>query len=378
MRKIIHKLTLYIIPVLLLVILFYPGSTSEAQTGVVNMVLFFSPSCPHCEQVITTDLPPLIEKYGEQINIIGINTSIEQGSILFQSTIDYFQIPEGRIGVPTLVIGDTVLVGGYEIPTLLPGLIDQHLANGGADWPAIPGLSEIIEMESDSTNQTDQTAASTEQATWITKFQSDPLANTLAVSVLILLAGVTTRTFVVMSRKRTTKPSDPAVWVIPSLAIIGLVVATYLSFVETTDTIAICGPVGDCNTVQQSKYATLFGILPIGILGLIGYVAILSAWILGTFGHSQWTNYARLALFGMALFGTLFSIYLTFLEPFVIGATCLWCITSAVIMASLLWATTPSGIYALQTLFNKSGTKPTAKKNSLKTAHNKKPTQPNA
>jgi uncharacterized membrane protein len=33
--------------------------------------------------------------------------------------------------------------------------------------------------------------------------------------------------------------------------------------------------------------------------------------------------------------GILFSIYLTFLEPFVIGATCAWCITSAVIMTLL-------------------------------------------
>jgi uncharacterized membrane protein len=37
----------------------------------------------------------------------------------------------------------------------------------------------------------------------------------------------------------------------------------------------------------------------------------------------------------MTGFGTLFSIYLTFLEPFAIGATCLWCLSSAVIMTTL-------------------------------------------
>jgi uncharacterized membrane protein len=40
-------------------------------------------------------------------------------------------------------------------------------------------------------------------------------------------------------------------------------------------------------------------------------------------------------LFGITLFGILFSIYLTFLEPFVIGATCIWCLSSAVIMTIL-------------------------------------------
>ena len=38
----------------------------------------------------------------------------------------------------------------------------------------------------------------------------------------------------------------------------------------------------------------------------------------------------------MILFGMSFSIYLTFLEPFVIGATCMWCLSSAVIMLLLL------------------------------------------
>ena len=39
----------------------------------------------------------------------------------------------------------------------------------------------------------------------------------------------------------------------------------------------------------------------------------------------------------MSYLGTLFSIYLTVLEPFVIGATCLWCLSSAVIMTVIMW-----------------------------------------
>jgi uncharacterized membrane protein len=42
----------------------------------------------------------------------------------------------------------------------------------------------------------------------------------------------------------------------------------------------------------------------------------------------------------MAFGATAFSVYLTFLEPFVIGATCMWCITSSVVVALLLLATT--------------------------------------
>jgi len=48
----------------------------------------------------------------------------------------------------------------------------------------------------------------------------------------------------------------------------------------------------------------------------------------------------------MTAFGTLFSIYLTFLEPFVIGATCLWCLSSAVIMTTLFILALKPGCHA--------------------------------
>jgi uncharacterized membrane protein len=44
----------------------------------------------------------------------------------------------------------------------------------------------------------------------------------------------------------------------------------------------------------------------------------------------------------MALFGTVFSIYLTYLELFVIKAVCIWCLSSAVIMALLMLLTLPA------------------------------------
>jgi uncharacterized membrane protein len=90
----------------------------------------------------------------------------------------------------------------------------------------------------------------------------------------------------------------------------------------------------------------LFGILPIGILGVFGYVSILATWWVTRMGHVRLVKIAWAVLSGMVLFGVLFSTYLTFLEPFVIGATCIWCLTSAVIMLLLLGPTmlsTPQG-----------------------------------
>jgi uncharacterized membrane protein len=100
---------------------------------------------------------------------------------------------------------------------------------------------------------------------------------------------------------------------------------------------AVCGPLGDCSAVQQSQYARLFGVLPIGVLGLVGYVMILLTWVLGHSVDRRLAAFAQIASLGLTAFGMLFSIYLTFLEPFVIGTTCAWCLTSAISMTALFW-----------------------------------------
>jgi uncharacterized membrane protein len=124
-------------------------------------------------------------------------------------------------------------------------------------------------------------------------------------------------------------------WLNPLLALAGLGVAAYLASVEVREVEAVCGPVGDCNTVQQSEYARLFGVLPIGVLGVLGFALILTAWCVRRCGNGRTASWAAIALLVLTGFGTLFSAYLTFLEPFVIGATCLWCLSSAVIMTAL-------------------------------------------
>ena len=63
----------------------------------------------------------------------------------------------------------------------------------------------------------------------------------------------------------------------------------------------------------------------------------------GSLRSNAWVA-TGLWLLGMS--GTLFSIYLTVLEPFVIGATCMSCVTSAVLMTLLLWAATPAAVEA--------------------------------
>ena len=62
-------------------------------------------------------------------------------------------------------------------------------------------------------------------------------------------------------------------------------------------------------------------------------------WLVARFADDWLAGLGTLFLFVTTFAGTLFSIYLTFLEPFVIGATCAWCLTSALLMTILMLIT---------------------------------------
>jgi uncharacterized membrane protein/thiol-disulfide isomerase/thioredoxin len=363
-----------------------PAQTVMADEPVVRAVIFYSPTCGHCHKVLTEDLPPLVEQYGNQLQIIAINVTLEQGQALFLAALQKFGLQSG--GVPMLVVGVHYLVGEIDIPEQFPGLIEQYLAQGGVDWPDIPGLVEAIgaaqvtptptniprsptaspaigQVVSVTAERLPTTASAPgltnsspdlvvigdQPSSLVDRLMNDPSGNALSIIVLLGMIVMVGRSAFLFPRLTTVSLTTRQDWIIPILTFIGCGVSAYLVYVETAQVSAVCGPVGDCNTVQQSSYARLFGVLPIGVLGLTGYIAILVAWLVRHFSRGRLADLAALALLGMIAFGTLFSIYLTFLEPFVIGATCAWCLTSAIIMTALLWLSITPGKLAFTSLF---------------------------
>jgi uncharacterized membrane protein len=212
-------------------------------------------------------------------------------------------------------------------------------------------LSEEEAFEEDSTQDKpiwigtdlEEAALATKKLSLWDRFRQDTVGNTVSVIVLIgMIFSVTAVGKHVLTTSFDLKPWP--VWAVPVIVLVGLFVAIYMSYVEVTETQAVCGPIGDCNTVQQSSYALLFGLIPTGVLGIAGYLLIGMAWLLAVSGPERWRKIAVLGCWLLCVFGALFSIYLTFLEPFVIGATCAWCLTSAIVMHLLLWATTAPAI----------------------------------
>jgi uncharacterized membrane protein len=385
----VRKFRIGLIISLLILWLIIPSlvAAQPSADSVVRAVLFYSPTCSHCHKVITEVLIPMVENYGaDRLQIIGVDITQPAGGEIYQATIDMYEIPPNRQGVPTLVVGETILVGSAEIPEVFPDLVEKGLKEGGIDWPQIPGLEQVISPKAGEqptpTNEPQPTATTSSSstieptATWLPsptapptraptptftpppvtlalgnaelpptepeEIPPDPVGFTLTAAVLLgMVAAIAYAAWRVINdwqrlfQLDRNPPASPGNWVIPVLALLGLGVATYLAYVEITHVEAVCGPVGECNVVQSSPYAQILGI-PIAVLGIANYLATFALWVAYSYLRSHWANLAALLFWALTLFGTLFSIYLTCLELFVIHAICAWCLSSAVITTLLM------------------------------------------
>ena len=374
------RIALLVLLVATLVVAAFPAlaQTNTDDGPVVQAVMFFSPTCGHCELVINEHLPVIFEQFGGKptvlfddtvppeevafyvmtngtLEILLVDGSMEAGAVMFGEDSERLGIE--RPGVPRLDIEDIYLVGSEQIPAEFPGIIEEGLASSGIPWPDVPGLeaalatipgSSGVDQPStdDGSGDSAEAIPSAENESIGDKIARDPLGNGLAILVLAgLLASLV---LVPVLVHRGSLRSGPE-WAIPALAVIGLGVSLYLGSVETNGVEAVCGPVGDCNAVQQSVYASIFGI-PIGVLGAVAYTGLLIGWVVTRFTKGPIADAAAFLIAVTAFGGTVFSIYLTFLEPFVIGATCMWCLTSALAIVGLLWFSAAPGWDAFERL----------------------------
>jgi uncharacterized membrane protein len=119
-----------------------------------------------------------------------------------------------------------------------------------------------------------------------------------------------------------------------AISLVGLADSIYLSYIKFAHQEARCiVGLGDCFTVNTSRYAVMFGV-PIALFGVGAYLLILALLLMES-RKGFWQEAAGLGVFGVTLFGVLFSAYLTYLEISVIHAICPFCMLSAVAMLML-------------------------------------------
>lgn len=346
----------YLVPLCLagLIIGMLVATPVAAQEPVVRAVLFWSNSCPHCHAVINQVLPPIQAKYGARFELQMLEVSSQANLERLMGILQDYKVSRSSWVVPFLVIGQVYLVGGDLIAGRLAPEIERGLAAGGVEYPATlrqamptPTATPQASDCPTCTEELMRFAGRTPEPVIATPpplplgLKGEPATAILAalitlgmIIVLVVVAGLVLRHLL-----RPPAAPDIAVvrpgWIIVALTLVGLTAAIYLSYVELSHTHAVCGPMSDCDLVQTSSYARFLG-MPVAVLGALTYLVILLVWSVSRWLPDRWVPLSAWALLGIAFGGTLFSAYLTFLEPFVIGAVCPWCLTSAVAMTLLL------------------------------------------
>ena len=343
---------------------------------VVRAVLFHSATCHYCDQVMqevlpdlfstyndrmewfyvpdengraTVGLPDVVELRGDTFQLMFVNANTEFAATVVFEWARTSGVSINELRLPFLLMGDQHLMGLDEVSGLLPGMIDEGIEKGGVDWPELASLKGVLDKLTPVPDPDSEGGAKIrlppapgagyyrKSVSIVEKISRDPFGNTLSIIVLSLMVLSIIGIIIYARRGDSFKENQWASLAIPVLAVIGAAVSAYLTVGETTGGELSCGPVGDCNAVQESPYSTLFGFLPVALLGLGGYIAIIVAWFLKQLTGGRLSQAAAIGLFIISALGMLFSIYLTTLEPFVIGATCLWCLSSAVIITLLTW-----------------------------------------
>jgi uncharacterized membrane protein len=119
-------------------------------------------------------------------------------------------------------------------------------------------------------------------------------------------------------------------FVLAVLGLAGVGIGGYLTVAHWGDQPIACGGVGDCGYVNSSEYASVGGVA-VSALGALLYLAMTAVAV--TWARFAAIEWLPIAYWGLALAGAGYAGYLTYVELAVLHAICVWCVTSAVLLA---------------------------------------------
>jgi len=115
------------------------------------------------------------------------------------------------------------------------------------------------------------------------------------------------------------------------LSLLGLADALYLTIEHVTGQSVRCTIISGCSAVLSSPYAVVAGI-PLAVVGAAAYFTVFSLAILALFGY-QWAGKIMRAMV-ITMFAI--TVWLIYLQAFVIREFCQYCLLSALITTALL------------------------------------------
>lgn len=131
----------------------------------------------------------------------------------------------------------------------------------------------------------------------------------------------------------------------------GLGVTFYIYETKSNNRVLVCPTGSNCNAVINSPYSKFLGV-SLEYWGMIYYGLILISYLGFIFTPNLLSNFMRLGLSLMTTGAFLFSLYLLFIQAFILRQWCIWCILSASLSITIFIISLVSTSFAIYFLSN--------------------------
>lgn len=116
------------------------AGTLPCDPSAVHGLYFYSQDCPHCEAVLNNLLLPMQDEFGTKLDIRLVEIDYADNYELLIHTEEHFGVKAEERAIPTLVVGDGIMIGQDVIESELRGIVENGILSGGIDWPDIPNF----------------------------------------------------------------------------------------------------------------------------------------------------------------------------------------------------------------------------------------------
>ncbi len=122
----------------------------------VHAVYFYRTACPHCNEILNEVIYPLESELGADLDIRLANIDYATNYELFITFQEYFNVGADERVIPTMVVGDSILIGEDAIRENLRELVLNGIAAGGIEWTALDGFDPSTIMSEGAIGADDQ------------------------------------------------------------------------------------------------------------------------------------------------------------------------------------------------------------------------------
>ncbi len=125
----------------------------------VHAYFFYANDCPHCHASLENVIYPLQAEWADKLDIRLLEIGTPEYYEALMAVESYFNVSTAERSIPTLIVGDQILIGENEIFNEFPTIVREGIKAGGIPFPEIDGVDPqiLISINPDGNGTGDET-----------------------------------------------------------------------------------------------------------------------------------------------------------------------------------------------------------------------------